>query len=257
MILLAERDAPLEEACCFFPAVGAQIYGYFDRYQNRYPFCASWVCMDERQRVWGALGRYNGTLRLSCGFLAQEQAQELAGFLSMTGCDTLEGPAKVLEQLQQALERRSRIYSCAAMEYRGGILAADGLERIDASPRLDDVFEILKNSHPHFAATAQYDQWLCDNSHRLRHQKGWTGTLCGKATASVAALSPQYGLIASVATLPEARGKGYATVLTAWCVNKILSSGRIPVLMAGSAPVISLYRRAGFEESGSWGVVSL
>lgn len=257
MIQLAQTPALLEQGCDLFPAVGAQIYGYFDRYRNQYPFCTSWLCRDEREDIWGTLGRYNGMLRLSCDILTEEQAEELAGFLGMTGCDTLEGPADALRQLQKTMGQEKSVYSCAVMEYRGGRLDIPGLEQIEVSPRLDDVFAILKESHPYFAQTAQYDQWLCDSSHRLRHQGGWTGMLRGKATASVTALSQKYGLIAAVATLPEARGRGYASVLTAWCVNRILDSGRTPVLMAGSSPVVPLYRGIGFAESGSWGMMEI
>lgn len=258
MISLAEDCRRIQPCCEGFPAVGVQIYGHFVGYRNQYPFCTTWICHDG-QYLWGVLGRYNQSLRFSSVLPpTSEQLRELWAFLPVTGCSTLEGEQETLRRLSQVGNMAAKdFYGCAAMTYLGEKPPLGNEGAINTSPRLDDVFRILRDSHLYFARTAQYDQWLCDNSHRLRHGLGWTVTMENSATASVCALSPGFGVIASVATLPEHRGKGYASALVQWCVRRLMESGRQPVLMAGSEQVLPMYRRLGFVHTGAWGILKM
>lgn len=253
MIVLAQDAGLLAEACALFPASGTQIYGYFSRYGNQYPFCTTWLCQEEDGAVWGAMGRYNQSLRLSCGYpLLRERLGEVMEFLRISGCGTLEGPLPVLENLHMD----SEIQSGSVMEYRGAV-PETAAKQIDVSPRLDDVFQILRGSDPAFDAQVRFDEWLCDASHCLRHGGGWYAAVGKSATAGVTALSPGYGLIGSVATLPGERGRGYAILLVKWCVRRVLETGRIPVLMAADERAASLYRGIGFAETGRWGIINI
>lgn len=255
MIVLAQTAGALERGCELFPTVGTQIYGYFDRYGNDYPFCTAWLCQNEKE-VWGSLGRYNQSLRLSCNLLlSEEQIQEIAEFLGIAGCTTLEAPAFVLEQLRMFLGEKWKLFDGAAMEYVGTYFSETD-ERINSVPRLDDVFRILRESDTHFAATAQFDEWLCDAAHCRNHNGGWYAAIDNAAVSGVTALSLKYGLIGSVATHPQARRMGYASALIKWCVNRVLESGRKPILEAANEQVISMYRKIGFVETGRWGIVS-
>jgi len=254
VITLASALEPLEKACGLFPASGTQIYGYYARYGNGYPFTTTWLCQEEDGTVWGALGKYNGALRLSCGTLTVEQVQELRDFIGMTGsgCVTLEASEAAVHTLFP-----QGAYSCGeVMEYRGDAPEYTD-ERINTSPKPDDVFPILKESDPIFAQTAQFDEWLCDAFHLCNHGGGWYAVIGREAVAAITALTPAYGLIGSVATIPSARGKGYATMLTQCCVHRLCSSGRIPVLLAADARAAGLYRRIGFETTDRWAVINM
>ena len=99
---LPEADFRLEKGCLLFPASGTQIYGYASRYGGGFPFCTSWAIEDEKGETVGALGRFNGSLRLSCGSLEPSMLRELGDFLAVLSWDTLEGPAGVVEELAMA-----------------------------------------------------------------------------------------------------------------------------------------------------------
>ena len=250
MIVLAQELRLLEEACALFPASGTQIYGCFARYGNGYPFSTTWLCQNEDGTVWGALGRYNSVLRLSCGALTDEQAEELEHFFGMTGCDTLELPLDAAKRFSAEPAKTG-----AVMEYRGSIPEITG--QVETAPKPDDVFIILKESDPEFARVARFDEWLCDASHLCNHGAGWFYTIGKEASAGVTALSPKYGLIGAVATIPACRGRGYASLLTRCCVRSLLLSGRTPILMAADARAQSLYRHLGFIMTAHWAVIKL
>jgi predicted GNAT family acetyltransferase len=58
--------------------------------------------------------------------------------------------------------------------------------------------------------------------------------------------------IAGVATLPSARGRGYASQLTATLARKALSEGvRLIFLSAGDDDVARLYSKVGFRRIGT------
>ena len=251
MIVLAENIEQLEEACALFPASGTQIYGYFSRYGNGYSFCTTWLCQAEDGTVWGAFGRYNSALRLSCGELTPEQTEEILGFLGITGCLTLEAS----EAAVHALFPEQEHLTGAVMAYHGEL--PDESAKVDLSPKLDDVFDILKESDPVFASAARFDEWLCDAFHLCNHGGGWFCTVGREAVAGVTALSPDYGLIGSVATVPSSRGKGLGSQLTKCCVRGILDSGRKPILLAADLRAKSLYHKLGFVSTDRWAVINI
>ena len=252
MIVLAEHPELLQKACDLFPASGTQIYGYFSRYGNSYPFCTTWLCLEEDGAVWGAFGRYNGALRLSCGELTPEQIGEIREFLGITGCVTLEASASAVH----ALFPEGTCKTGEVLEYHGALPTISS-ERINEAPNPDDIFPILKESDPEFAAAAQYEEWLCDAFHLCNHDAGWFCTVGKEAAAGVTALSPDYGLIGSVATVPSARGQGYASLLTGWCVRKLMERGKTPILLASDERAARLYHRIGFETTGRWAVINI
>ena len=252
MIVLAEHPELLQKACELFPASGTQIFGYFSRYGNGYPFCTTWLCREEDGTVWGAFGRYNGALRLSCGELTPERAEEIREFLGITGCCTLESSEAVI----RSLFPEGTCQSGEVLEYYGERPECLS-DEIDPAPRPDDIFAILKESDPAFAHTAAFDEWLCDAFHLCNHDAGWFCAVGKKAAAGVNALSPNYGLIGSVATIPSARGRGYASLLTGWCVRTIMERGKITILLASDERAASLYQKLGFVKTDRWAVIDI
>lgn len=255
---LPEADARLEKGCLLFPASGTQIYGYAARYGGGFPFCTSWAIEDEEGEIVGALGRFNGSMRLSCGPLEPSLFRELADFLAVLSWDTLEGPAGVVEELAKGLNGPGHILRGYAMERRdrNPCPVPEGPPILEG-PELSGVFRILRGSASEFAGINEME-WRRDASHMLRHGGGLYVTLCGQAAAGITAYFPGWGLIAQVATLPEGRGRGYASALTAWCVNALLETGRGAVLLCGDGNNAAerIYKKLGFAQTGRFAVLT-
>ncbi|MGH3328213.1 MAG: GNAT family N-acetyltransferase, partial [Streptomycetales bacterium] len=84
--------------------------------------------------------------------------------------------------------------------------------------------------------------------------RGWAGIrdaggrllACGADTRSPAGLAH----LASIATLPEARGRGLGTAVTAWLTRRVLAEQPLCTLAmyADNADARRLYRRLGYRE---------
>ena len=255
---LPKADARLERGCLLFPASGVQIYGYAARYGGGFPFCTSWAIEDEKGEIMGALGRFNGSMRLSCGPLEPSLLRELADFLVVLSWDTLEGPAGVVEELAKGLGVSGPVLRGYAMERRDGTpCPVPESPPILEGTELSEVFRILRGSAPEFAGINEME-WRRDASHMLRHGGGLYVSLCGQAVAGITAYAPGWGLIAQVAALPESRGRGYASALTAWCVNALLETGRKAVLLCGeeNGTAERIYKKSGFVQGGRFAVLT-
>ena len=67
------------------------------------------------------------------------------------------------------------------------------------------------------------------------------------ATASIRGRTKTSGSITSVVTLPEHRGKGYASYLTALCSNMLLDEHRKPWLVPANPGVQKMYEKLGYK----------
>lgn len=257
---LPEANHRLEQGCLLFPASGTQIYGYTARYGGGFPFCTSWTIEDENGEIFGALCRFNGTLRLSCGSLEPLLFRELADFLAVLSWDTLEGPAGVVEELAKFLNGSGHILWGYAMERRerNPCPVPEGPPILEG-PELSEVFRILRGSAPEFASVSVDEmEWRRDASHMLRHGGGLYVSAGGQAVAGITAYTPGWGLISQVASLPESRGRGYASALIAWCVNALLETGRRAVLLCGdgNGTAERIYQKSGFVQTGRFAVLT-
>lgn len=256
---LPEADLRLERGCILFPASGTQIYGYASRYGGNFPFCTSWAVENKKGEIVGVLGRFNSSLRLSCSSLSPEVFQELADFLTVLSWDTLEGPADRVMQLAERLD----------LDTAGHISLGNAMERrkdhpcpvpnsppILEQPDFSEVFRILKGSVPD-VSEADEMEWRRDASHMVRHRGGTYVSIGGQSVAGITAYSPKWGLISQVATLPEGRGKGYASALVAWCVNALRKKGQDAVLLCGeeNRQAEDIYQKLGFVRSGRFAVL--
>jgi GNAT superfamily N-acetyltransferase len=67
----------------------------------------------------------------------------------------------------------------------------------------------------------------------------------------------EVGIIGGVYTLPEARGKGYASACTAALALDLQRDGKLPCLFYENPVAGRVYRNLGFEEIGLWGILYL
>ncbi len=253
---LEDADKTLETACGLFPASGTQIYGYAARYGGMFPFCTSWIVQDESGRAVGALGRFHMSLRLSCGMLSEKVFLELLEFLSFLQWDTLEGPADIIQQVAEYKDfsQGSLRFGKTMERMSGGELPALDCFPIQENPPLRELFAILRDCTQEFL-NADEMEWRRDASHLLRHEGGVYAAIEGKALAGITALSPQWGFISQVATLPEERGRGFASALINWCVRFLSNTGRNAVLICCNSQAERIYQKLGFIEGRKFGIL--
>ncbi len=78
------------------------------------------------------------------------------------------------------------------------------------------------------------------------HSEGTVSTACIRGRIKNA------GAITSVVTLPEHRGKGYASYLTALCTNMLIDEQRTPWLVPANPGVRKMYEKLGYKAAKTY-----
>lgn len=199
-----------------------------EAYGTEYDFCRFYL-QDEDT----FLADLDGDYILSEGSADYE---ELAGFFSACGFNEIFCSEKAGEELSERIPAdRHEIY---LMRYAHKA-AADG--EINRTPRLDEVYEILKT-----AFEIQYEPWYLDMSHRIRHGVSRCVILGGSALTVQHDINGE-ALLSQVAALPQCRGKGVTKRLICAVCHE-LSPSEIFVLC--EEELTEFYRKCGFEACG-------
>ncbi|MBQ9413958.1 MAG: GNAT family N-acetyltransferase [Clostridia bacterium] len=110
-------------------------------------------------------------------------------------------------------------------------------------------------------AIPPFDSWYADAHHRFRRGLCRAVGLCdGDAVVAVAmtvAECEKEALIGAVTTLPEARGKGYASDCVNTLTARLQREGKRVWLSPKNDPAKRLYERLGFVACGEWGSLSI
>lgn len=72
------------------------------------------------------------------------------------------------------------------------------------------------------------------------------------STACIRGRTKNAGAITSVVTLPEHRGKGYASYLTALCTNMLIDENRTPWLVPANPGVQKMYEKLGYKAAKTY-----
>ena len=240
-----------EAACRLEPVFGGKLETLLAVYGVGSPHCDFWVVLDKDGSPAGGVAREGDafTLALSPGV----NAEELAQFLAAVGGSWAEGREPFLTALAKGFGCTP--HSSSLLAYRGP--SPPFVPLVGEADRLTDVYRVLCACDPGFEQEAPYGPWLCGFSARVRAGRAsaflcWEG---GKpvSTASVYHLGAGYGMIGSVATLPEYRGKGYASQAVLAAAGWVLCQGAVPVLLPAGEGLLPFYAHLGFADTGKTG----
>ncbi len=117
---------------------------------------------------------------------------------------------------------------------------------IERNPQRRSVYEILC-CDADFAAGSDPLHWISDIATRQRLGCARLYTIGNLATAGVYFISSQVGIIASVATRPEARGQGLASTLIRFITAELISEGIEPAVICGNLSLEKFYSSLGFK----------
>lgn len=189
----------------------------------------------------GVLCRFDGRA-LICGRFSLD---ELSQFLAFLGCRSAEGDAANLPALPGWRYTDRPVLRLAGLPPE----PPPGPEP-DRMPPDRLVYDILSAADKAFAKDAPWLPWLSDLTRRRNRGLARFWMLDGAAAAGVVAESLGLSLIAGVATVPDRRGRGFASRLTALLARDAYSRGFTPAAVAENAALIPFYERLGFRVAG-------
>lgn len=168
-----------------------------------------------------------------------DDAEELADFLGFGGFTEI--------FCSEALgERLKGLICCKAervelMRFGGEAAETVKSDEIEISPRLDDVYNILKTSFD-----IEYEPWYADMSHRIRHNVA-SARRFGDSVLMIQHNLNGEALLSQIATASGSRNRGNASrLISAVCAELFPSD----VFVICEDSLTGFYRRIGFELAG-------
>jgi Predicted acetyltransferase len=77
------------------------------------------------------------------------------------------------------------------------------------------------------------------------------------STGGAYTMGQDIAVIGGLATLPDYRGRGYATQILHYLVDAVREQGKIPALFCAKESLSGYYMRNGFVPAGSWAELQL
>ncbi|HPU59260.1 MAG TPA: GNAT family N-acetyltransferase [Candidatus Avimonas sp.] len=146
-------------------------------------------------------------------------------------------------------------------EYGSVLTPGDGLKKPSETPENlspGEAYPLLKAC---FEGLPPFDSWYADVSHRLRHgfcrivgfRRDGIPVSCAMTTSEI----HNAAVIGAVATLEQARGKGYASSSVLTLANDLINQGKKVFLSPKNCKAHELYTGLGFAECGRWANIKL
>lgn len=206
-------------------------------YGTKYDFCRFYVSEN------AVLCETDGSF-VMCETRASDDssAEELAGFLELSGFTDIFCSAELGKQLSERLSgnfRRVRL-----MRFCGTSLECADVEK---TPPLEEVYRVLST-----AFDIEHDAWYADMSHRIRHGVARARLLDGSALIIQHDINGE-ALLSQIATVPEKRGRGNAARLIRSVCAELSESA---VCVVCEEDLISFYRKVGFQPIGEKYIVT-
>ncbi len=136
-------------------------------------------------------------------------------------------------------------------------LCTPALKPLNLAPR--DVYSLLKACFD--TGLPEFDAWYVDVSHRLRRglcrMIGFCIDSVPSACAMTTAECENAAVIGGVATLPCARGRGFASANILTLTNQLLDEGKKVFLSPKNDAAYKLYLKLGFAQCGEWAEIIL
>lgn len=215
------------------PIMGCRIHTLYQCYQN-YPDIARFYTNEE--------GGLLCTLGSSIFLSGRIDGKELRGFADVFGCRSISGASGDWEQSFADC----RILRTPVMTYQGSLSPINSSDAVNTNPLRRRVYEILC-CDASFAASVEDLHWISDVATRQRLGLTRLYTISDQATAGVYFLSDQVGILASVATLPQARGQGLASTLINFITAELVKESILPAVICGEDSLEKFYNSLGYQ----------
>lgn len=214
-----------------------------------------WLEESLNGEVKGVLTRFYGTVYLAS---SDTEGDFFLPFLKKNPYWAgIEGKAELVESLTNKLSLTSFETSFAMIHDEETFLHTDGYD-IRKSENLRPFFSLLCACHEGFEEHTNYNIWYEDYATRIMSGRTelWylyeNGAPVACATMNVT--SDRHGVLGSVSTLPDYRGKGYGRVISSFVTRRITDLGLTATLQCHEDSLLRFYQPLGYRPLCHWGM---
>ncbi len=216
---------------------GRKILSYYKAYGLEYDFCRFYEISEGT--LHGFIVKFNSVMIISTQ--CDLPVNEIIHFIQMNKPFRVEAPQQIICHLNNI--DGYKMLGRTKFEFTDHMPDEFDTKKLDISPRLDDIYEIL---HEGFPTLTEYGLWITEHSHKIRHRLSKIFLYNECTTATVIYDIDDHVLIGQVATKIDARGKGYARELLYWIGHTLNQCGKTVSLFALDYRA-SFYREIGFR----------
>ncbi len=217
---------------------GRKTLSYLMAYGVKYDFCKFYSL--EYEGMYGYIFHMNSSMVVCTE--DDIPTEELCDFIEMNMPFRVEVSQSLLPKLNSLnkYQRLRRTLFEFSQERQSNINEED----IDDTPKLDDVYSILKEGFPNLL---DYGLWLTDTSHRVRRGISKVYIYKNLTTATLIYDVKDTVLVGQVATRVIARGSGHAREFLHWLGSEMKKQGKTAILFALDVRK-SFYEEIGFKD---------
>ena len=217
---------------------GEKIRAFAEGYGFGYYFCRFWV----QDGAAAVCAYYSEAVVYAADFLTDEQAEELAAFLTGTGLHRILMPYELCERLKLT----GRADKLDLMRWGNGIKNAveTDKESVKTDVSLVKIYEIAGSGFD-----IDFDKWYTDTSYMLRHGIAGVYMLQNSACAIKMYASEGIAYLSYVCTLPKMRGKGLSSRLLRYICAEEAQKGNTAYIICGDG-LTGFYENTGFVHCG-------
>jgi len=235
MITAVKSAASLNIPLLSQSILGRRMLSYLNAYGVDYDFCRFFKVNSSADMFM-----FNSTL-IICGNGEDISVDELLQFIAMHRPFRIEGSQEILCKLTDV--GGYKMLKRSVFELTPTAVPDDFDENcVDYSPKLSEAYEILRDGFPNLA---EYDLWLTDTSHRIRHGISELFVYKNCSVASILYDIDDFVLIGQVATKKAQRGQGSTAGFLKWLAQRLKSQGKSAFLNCLEA-IAGYYEHIGF-----------
>lgn len=197
------------EHFCAASCLGVKAIGPLLSYGTDYPFATSWVQQNEVGRLTAFCSKFYGTVTVYPAESASvTDKEELFSFLQMIGYQTLISTPEITGTKETGcLMKLEKGEDCIAKESAESVSFSE-------NENLAEFYTLLQKNNPGYLGR-DYEAWLVDFSHRIRHQTARSVLLMANqsacATAAALVVTQPAVFLGAISTNADCRGKHYAS----------------------------------------------
>lgn len=194
---------------CAVSCLGVKAIGPLLSYGTDYPFATSWVQQNELGHLTAFCSKFYGTVTAYLAETARAaDREELLSFLQMIGYQTLISTPDVTGTKETGcLMKLEKGEDCIAKE------SAEAVSFLE-NENLAEFYTLLQKNNPGYLGQ-DYEAWLVDFSHRIRHQTARSVLLMANqsacATAAALVVTEPAVFLGAISTNADCRGKHFAS----------------------------------------------
>ena len=221
-----------------------KLISHFKAYGTKYNFCRFYI-VELNEKTEAIICIFNSSMVVATvkGFYCTDAfIEDIITFINMNSPNSIEMDSSISKKFIPIIEKEYSRIERTYFEFVEGNFDRNII--VNENPNLDTVFPILAEGFEEIKNN--YELWLTDTSHRVRHGLSKVFLLENHTTATMYFQENGVAFLGNISTSPNYRGKNYARTLLYYLYNNFKKQD-IKAYLFAKENRKSFYEQIGFK----------